>query len=214
MSPSCEHCRESISARFDHEAGPVPADELAEHLRSCPGCAAYEARVGALHRATRVRAAEAVPDLVGAILAATPVAGAPGRAARPVSVARWALGTLALTMVVVSLPVLLMPAGAAEGLHTTRELGAFQLALAVGLLTAAVQPSRAWGLLPLAGVLAAALVVTATVDVLAGFTSLQAESIHLLEVAGIGLLWWVGRQEGHDPSPRVVPRRRLAPRPA
>jgi predicted anti-sigma-YlaC factor YlaD len=212
MHWSCEQHREAVSARLDGETRPVPDHELDEHLGRCAECAAFAAQASALHRATRIRPAEDVPDLVPAVLAVAPRRPRPARA--PVSVARWALGTVALTMAILALPgVLLGEATAVDTTHAARELGAFELALAAGLLVAALQPARAWGLLPLAGVLVAVLTGTAAIDALDGSTSLLAESPHLLELAGLVLLWRVGREDrgllGWRPA-----RHHLAVRPA
>ncbi len=64
----CDTIREALSARLDGEAHGL--DEVASdaHLRVCPGCRAWSAEVAVLHRAVRVREAEAVPDLSRAIL--------------------------------------------------------------------------------------------------------------------------------------------------
>ena len=53
-------------------------------------------------------------------------------------------------------------------MHVARELGSFDVALAVGLLVAAWQPARAWGLLPVATVLALVMGVTAVLDLVDG----------------------------------------------
>jgi predicted anti-sigma-YlaC factor YlaD len=59
------------------------------------------------------------------------------------------------------------------------------VALGIGLLVAAVEPSRARGLLPMAGALAAVMTIGAVADVLDGGAAPAAESVHLLELAGV-----------------------------
>src|SRR3546814_2550901 len=82
--------------------------------------------------------------------------------------------------------------GLSDGsVHATREVGAFTVALAVGLLVAFWQPARAWGLVPLAGALALVMVGAAALDVADGATSIVEESPHLLEIVGTALLWRV-----------------------
>lgn len=68
----CTHIREAVSARLDGEDPGVEGHRIDAHVSGCPACAAWTTELGALHRMTRVRAAEAVPDLSAAILGATP----------------------------------------------------------------------------------------------------------------------------------------------
>ena len=82
-----------------------------------------------------------------------PPVGAPRR--EVISPARWALFVVALTQLVLAAPALLLGEDTGATVHVARELGAFDLALAVGLLVAAWQPARAWGLLPVVAALGA-----------------------------------------------------------
>lgn len=195
----CATIREALSAQLDGEAGPVAGSVVDQHLGSCPACMRWLDRAEALHRTVRVRPAEAVPDLAATILER---ATAPHRRTRvrqwwaqPVSTSRWALLTVALTQLVLAAPALLGD-GSGASVHVSRELGAFTAALAAGLLVAAVQPARAWGLLPLAAVLALVLAGTAGLDLLQGEATTLREGQHLLDVAGVGLLWAVAREGG------------------
>jgi predicted anti-sigma-YlaC factor YlaD len=186
----CDQSRDVLSARLDGEA---TADELAvvdRHLASCSACSDFAASLTALDRVTRLTPAEPVPDLAGAIMAANPpVVGDPQREA-----ARWGLVVVALAQLVVSLPSLLTgPHG--DSVHTTRELGSWSAALAIGLLVAAWQPARARGMLPLGLALAGVLTLGAGVDIVTGATAGAGESVHLLEVAGVALLWLLARHE-------------------
>lgn len=61
-----------MSARLDGEIDDLGDAELAGHLRSCADCAARESALDDLHRRTRVRLAERIPDLSAAIVAAAP----------------------------------------------------------------------------------------------------------------------------------------------
>ena len=60
---------------------------------------------------------------------------------------------------------------------------------------------RAYGMVPVAAAMAAAFVLTATLDVARGDTPLLAESTHLLEMAGFALVWALAGSPG-------LPRRR------
>ena len=140
-------------------------------------------------RMTRLTPAEPVPDLTAAILAAH--APNPRREA-----ARWSLVVVATAQLLLALPSLFVSDGSA--VHTTRELGSWSAALAIGLLVAAWQPARARGMLPLGLVLAGVLTLGALVDIAAGTTAGASESIHLLEIAGIALVWLLARREDED----------------
>lgn len=196
--------REALSARLDGEPTGV-ADELVDgHLATCRGCTGWSEDLATLHRMVRVREAEVVPDLSAAIVDAFAPAG--GKARRVVahaprrvvlgehvSGARWALFVVALTQLVLAAPALLGDDPGAS-VHVARELGSFDVALAVGLLVAAWQPARAWGLLPLASALALVMVGTALLDVVDGSTTSSSEAHHLLDLFGVAFLWMVARE--------------------
>jgi predicted anti-sigma-YlaC factor YlaD len=182
----CDLSRELLSARLDGEATEDEMALLERHLASCAECSHVAQELAALDRVTRLTPAEPVPDLTAAILAAH--APSPQREAT-----RWSLVVVATAQLILALPSLFVASG--SGVHTTRELGSWSAALAVGLLVAAWQPARARGMLPLGLVLAGVLALGAVVDVVAGTTAGAGESVHLLEIAGIALLWLLARRE-------------------
>jgi predicted anti-sigma-YlaC factor YlaD len=203
----CDDYREAISDRLDGEDLPPGIDEatLAEHLETCGACAAFAGSATALHREIRVRPAEPVPDLTNAILGALP----PGSQPRPHREwARYALLAVALTQVVLALPALLLGDDPGATVHVAREIGSFDVALAVGLLWAAWQPRRASGLLPMAAALAGAIALTAVVDLAQGDTAAATEAHHVLDLAGIAMLYVLGRPAptaGHGAHAAPVP---------
>jgi len=210
----CDDLREAISARLDGEDPGVDDGALDAHLTACGTCRAWADGAATLHRLVRVQAADPVPDLTDAILARATGAPDPRPAAarpRPVSSARWALVAVALTQLVLAAPDLLL-GGDGSATHVARELGAFDVALAVGLVVAAWQPARAWGLLPVGAALALVLGFAAVADVLEGSATVLDESHHLLEVAGLALLWLVAREaRAHGgPAPAGAPGWRTA----
>jgi predicted anti-sigma-YlaC factor YlaD len=115
--------------------------------------------------------------------------------------ARYGLLAVALLQVVVAVPQL-VASGSGAVAHDLHHLGAWELALGVGLVVVAWQPERARGLLPFAAALSLGLLVTATSDAIGGRVTAMTESYHLLQVAGLVLLWVVGR------AYRIRPRRR------
>lgn len=210
----CEHVREAVSARLDGEDPGVDDARLDQHVAGCTGCTAWAEEVGALHRLVRVQPAETVPDLSEAIMARVPdPAGAPpwwAPLGERISTVRWALFAVALTQLVLAGPALLLGEDAGASVHVARELGAFDVALAVGLLVAAWQPARAWGLLPVAGALALVMAVTAVGDVVDGTATTLGEVHHLLELASLVLLWLVAREARDQGLPARTGRLRAA----
>lgn len=196
----CDPFREAISARLDGEAAGVDDDVVDQHLRTCGACTVWSDELTTLHRMARVREAERVPDLTAAILASCPSpVTVPerrrSRLAEPVSTARWALFVVALTQLALAGPALLLGEDGGASVHVARELGSFDVAVAVGLLVAAWQPARAWGLLPVVAALAIVMGGTAVLDVARGTASSVGEVHHALDLAGVALLWWVARDE-------------------
>jgi predicted anti-sigma-YlaC factor YlaD len=198
----CDDVRVALSARLDGEATGGPDAPVDHHLAGCRACSAWSDEVATLHRMVRIREAEPVPDLSAAIVDAfAPTATGQRRASatrrpalgEPISGARWALFVVALTQLVLAAPALLGDDPGAT-VHVARELGSFDVALAVGLLVAAWQPARAWGLLPVAAALACVMAGTAVLDIADGRTHSVAEAHHLLDLAGVALLWLVARQ--------------------
>lgn len=183
----CSVAREALSARLDGEMLPDGLDDpsLDDHLVGCEGCAAFSARASELHRAVRVRTAGPAVDRTDAILAAVPTTLRP----RPVrDWVRYALLAIALTQLILAVPVLLGSAGTQASLHVTREMGAFEMALAIGLLACAWRPRLADGLLPFAGALAGAMALTALIDMTRGDVVAAGEAHHVLDLAGVALL--------------------------
>ena len=74
------------------------------------------------------------------------------------------------------------------------------MALAVGLLLAAWQPARAWGLFPVVAALALVLGGTAVLDVVRGTATSLGEVHHLLDLAGVAVLWLVAHEAQGLPS--------------
>ena len=165
----------------------------------------------------RVRAAEPVPDLSAAIVEAhlpsgraqakVRTASARSPLAEPISPVRWGLFVVALTQLVLAAPSLLLGEDAGATVHVARELGSFDVALAIGLLVAAWQPLRAWGLFPVAAALGLVMLGTAILDVAEGSAAVGGEAHHLLDLAGVALLWMVARDaRPSEARPRSVAR--------
>ena len=89
----------------------------------------------------------------------------------------------------------------ASSTHASRHLGAFAVAYGVGLLVVVARPARARTMLPVAAVLAGALLITAVIDLAQRHIPLVGEAAHLPELVSVILLWLI-----------AVPPRRLLDR--
>jgi predicted anti-sigma-YlaC factor YlaD len=190
----CDHYREALSAALDGEPPGIDPAVLDRHLTSCAACRAWQGRAIALGRATRITAAESVPDLTAPILAAVSVSQQCGTARRLPSPTVWrvALVALAVGHVATGVPGLLDVGSAGAAAHAASELGAFDAALAAGFLLAAWRPAYAAGMAPLVGLAVLALTITSIASIAAGRTDITAEAPHLLDVAGVIALGSVG----------------------
>ncbi len=193
----CRHYHELISAGLDGESTPDEDAQLEEHLRTCHACRAHQQALVPLRRRVRIRAAEPVPDLSETIVASV----APLYRLAGLRGARLALLVVGLVLLGLSIPTVLMQASTGEEHHITRELAAFDAALAVGLVVAAWRPVRAPGLLPMVAAFTAVLGIIAVVDVAQGRAPTLAEPQHAGELVGLLLLWRVAHQvrDGQPP---------------
>jgi predicted anti-sigma-YlaC factor YlaD len=184
----CETCREYLSARLDGE----PADpSVDEHLAGCPPCRAWLVEATGLDDRVAPALSLDAPDRAAAILAAVGADRAEAQREETAALLfpwRAGLAAVGLLQLLLAVPALL---GTTNGVteHLSREMGSFDVALGVGFVFAAWRPARAWGMLPLVATLAACLVVTTLVDLQQGQAGALAESTHLLDLIGLGLLW-------------------------
>lgn len=182
----CHHARELISADADRESDPAERAGLDAHLDACEDCLGFADGVHALRRTTSMAPAEDVPDLTHVILRR---AGAPD-----VGRGEWlrvALGAIAATLLVLNARLVVLGDEADASAHVGRHLGAFGVALAVGLGYAALRPERAIGLVPMVAALGVTLLITAVIDTATGSSSAPAEALHVVELTGIAILWWI-----------------------
>lgn len=191
----CDACRTGLSAQLDGEESPAPVEEVHRHVVGCDGCAAWFDEATRLHRWVRVRTAQPLADRTDAILAGVPMTARP----RPVREGvRYALLAIGLTQVLLALPALVLADSQSAPVHITREMGAFELALGVGLLASVWRPRLCSGMLPFAAALAGAMVVTAAIDLAQGQAIAAAEGQHLLALVGVALLAGLRRPPGRS----------------
>lgn len=174
----CEVWREAISASFDDEGDLVDAALLERHIASCATCGDYRDFSHALRR-SQMGTAETVPDVAPHVAKQAMV----GSLDVKWRIARAVLAVCALEVIVFSVGDL------AGSNHDARHLGAFSIAFGVALLAVVVRPARARMMLPVAGVLAVALTISAVVDVIAGRLPLVTEARHIPEIVSVVVLW-------------------------
>jgi predicted anti-sigma-YlaC factor YlaD len=198
----CSTFRDAFSARLDGEEVGLAVHELDAHLAGCADCQTWARAVDVLSRAV-ARAPREQVHLDPAVLASLTAPRGPVRTGL-LATSEWriVLGLLAVAQLVVSWPGLILHDGHAS-MHLAHELTAWDMGLAVGFLVAALRPARAWGMLPLAVVLVACMVVTSVADTLSGHALLGRELVHVLELAGLGVVWVLARRA---PRPSVVVR--------
>jgi predicted anti-sigma-YlaC factor YlaD len=201
----CTRFREAISARIDDEDPGLPAAEIDAHLAECPDCRSWAG--AAASPALRALASAGDPAAIDPALLTQllrpSAAAAPARPAL-ISTVEWrvVLALIGLAQVVLAWPGVFLHDGHAS-IHLAHELTAWDMGLAAGFLVVAWRPARAWGMLPLVGVLVAAMVVTSGVDFASGHALLGREAVHALAFAGLGCLWALARRA---PRPSVVVR--------
>jgi predicted anti-sigma-YlaC factor YlaD len=193
MTMSCESYRAAISAEVDGEDPGIEPRLVEAHLRSCSGCRQFAESASATRRRTRVQVAPEIPDLSQQVVRRTAAEDRSSAA----WIARWLLALVAAQIVVLSLPDLF---ASGQDAHSGRHLGAFGLAYAVGLVVVVVRPARARTMFHVALVLAAAMVVTAIVDIAQGRIPLVNETVHIPELFSVLFLWILARPRPATPD--------------
>jgi copper transport protein len=196
----CSELRELLSARMDGESTGVDEIEVSRHLATCPACTAYAAglaRVTELVAPARERSRADVPGPGAALLSAVRGRPAPGTRTRLLRIGVVALAGAELVAAALQF---IGEHGYGGEDHAGHESLSFSLALCAGLIWIAWRPAYARGYLPMVGVAACLLTVTAYVDLTGGRARVVDEVPHLGLVAAYVLLWLLSRGE-----PRSVP---------
>ena len=188
-----DEARAELSAWLDGEQSVTLAVPLAEHLADCTACQDWQQVAQKITRQVRTAQGGPVPDQTERVLAAVladQADQAPNRRSRRFTLqVRTALAAVAAAQFVIIIPALLGHAGGGTLMHSSRELGVFNLALAVGFAVAALRPALARGMLPVAGFASAALIVLSFVDSALSYTTIPAETPHLITLLGAVLLY-------------------------
>lgn len=191
---ACSRFQVLISAALDGEISPTESSDLAVHLTSCTECHVLEQTLATQHRLVRVGSADQIPDLAPRVLA---IAHPPRLGRR--GWVRQSLAIIGLTELVIALPALVLGEDSGAPVHIARHVGSLGAALGCALLYVAWKPTRAYGLLPFVGSLAAFMLVGSVFDLIFGRASFAAESTHLVEFVGMFLVWLLAG----SPRPRI-----------
>lgn len=203
---SCDECREALSARMDDEWDDADATSVDEHLAHCQACCAWERDATRLNRLIRVRPAVRTPDLTDRVVAAVSAAAADRRSG-PGRTWRYLLGTVGVVQLVLGASELLglsnmgMTMSTNGGQHLFNESSAWNIALAIGFVIAAVRPRIAGGLVPTLGAFIAVLSVVSVRDILDGNADLTRVTSHVILVVGLAFLVVVHRRHAREPGP-------------
>ena len=197
----CQRYREQLSARMDGEDTDVLDRQLDAHLAACPECRSWADAAVAVNRRLRVQRVRELPDLSGRILRAA-LAGTPARVPlRRVGVlARVALVVVGVAQLALGLAQLfglshmgMSMASMAGQDHLFNESTAWNLAVASGLLVAAIRPRLARGFLAPLAMFVAVLTIVSIGDIVARQVTTARLESHVFLVLGLMLLFLVDR---------------------
>jgi predicted anti-sigma-YlaC factor YlaD len=181
----CDAARLAISDSID--GGAPIGENVLHHLTHCAACRSWQEAAHRLRRATMHPVAASAPPQI-------PVPRLPERFAFHRWI-RFALAWAALLLIVGHV-VAMFSTGTGSSIHLERHQAAFDVALGLAFLFVAWRPDRAYGMVPFAAAFTFALSVSALIDLINGASTLVRESQHLIELAGLGLLWWLGSAVG------------------
>lgn len=169
---------EQVSAAADGELDEPARGDALSHAQRCPSCSAALAATASL----------AVPP--------TP-AGAVDPAVLTSRERRWLGGrwtrrlllVAAVVIVAEAIPAFVRGDGLSAESHAARHLASWQIGFGVGLFVAAWLSRMSHAMLALAATFAALTVTATAIDVIGGHRGPWAESVHLVELIGVFLLW-------------------------
>ena len=194
---TCERMHDAISAIADGEDPGMDLRLVDAHLRTCPSCRAFRAVAAGTGRSAMIEEAPPMPDLSRRVVKVTSMMDR----ASTWSAVRAALAVVAVEIVVTAIPSLTASSETGVVAHDSRHLGAFAIAYAVALFAVVVRPARSRTVLPVTGVLAGMLLITAVIDLINGNVPLLGEAGHLPELISVGLVWAMAVPGRRRPTP-------------
>lgn len=208
-SVGCERFVEAISAQIDGEEPGIDQRLVDAHVARCASCREFRRSMQGVRRRMVVREVVATPDASRRVAKLAAVADRAAAWQLP----RLLLAVVAIEVVVLSVGDLVAGGDDSGAVHSARHLAAFSLAYAVLLLLVVMRPARARTALPVAGVLALALLFTAVADLVAGRVPLVGETLHIPEIISVLLIWLLAvptrrlrfRDGGSEPAASARP---------
>jgi len=177
----CTQAIEILSADLDGEADLTEVSAATAHAARCVPCRSLRREMQMLDATLRGDPAPPSPDFAPRIVDATRRSAKVRRL-----VARVALFVVGLLLLADVVPQILATSGPA---HMEHHLAVWGLTYAVALLTIALRPSLSRVVRPIATLFATSMLLIAVIDIIRGETPMLAETHHLLEVAGVALIW-------------------------
>jgi predicted anti-sigma-YlaC factor YlaD len=181
----CIAARELVSAQIDGDAD--QSGELDAHLEGCAECRAWKENAHGMARRMIRPAAQPGPN--------TGFIPVEPRGFAGYRIIRLVLAWIGILLIGWNVPDLFAGGVDVTLIHLTRHQSSFSMALGATFLFVAWRPDRAYGMVPVAAVFAIAL-AGATIDLVNGASSLERESIHLVEILGLVLVWVLGISAG------------------
>jgi predicted anti-sigma-YlaC factor YlaD len=188
---SCERWEESISALADGEEPDLAPALVQSHVADCPDCRRFADRLGYNPADT------ADPSFTAAVVRRNVELDR----AEGTRLLRALIALCAVAIAAVALQPLV--SGQLDGItsHDARHVGAFGIAFAAALGVVVWRPARARSIVPVTVVLAAAVILTAALDIALGAATVVGELIHLPELLSVLLVWLLATPAGRRPWP-------------
>ena len=180
----CNSARTAISAAID--GGGELTAAARRHVGDCSECRDWQERAHRLRCRTLRAAAPPAADVE--------VARLPARF-RLHQWMRFVLAWAGVSLIVWNVVEMFAP-GSGSAIHLERHEAAFGVALGLAFLFVSWRPDRAYGMVPFAATFTLALSVSAAIDLVNGASTFVRESAHLVELAGLGVLWVLGAAAG------------------
>jgi hypothetical protein len=170
---------ERVSAAIDNELTEPDRSAAMGHAATCARCSPAAAAASSLRLSSRQ---------VDAVLDDAPLTA---RERRWLS-GRWTRRLLLLAAIVIvieAVPTYIRGHGLGAEAHAARHLATWQIGFGVGLLVAAWVSRLTHAMLALAATFATLTIVATVIDIVRGHSGPWRESVHLVELVGVFLLW-------------------------
>jgi hypothetical protein len=172
---------ELVSAAADGELDEADQSAAMEHARRCQTCSAIVA----------MRPTISGPQVAAAVPAPLDEAALTRRERRWLG-GQWTgalLMVAAIVIVVDGVPTYVSGQGLTAEAHAARHLASWQIGFGVGLFVAAWMSRMSHAMLAFAATFAALTIVAKVIDVVGGHRGPWADSVHLVELVAVFLLW-------------------------